>query len=79
MGIYYHLTNDTKKQEVHLASHFKFGPVSANEAVQYAMVNYMLDNLGDVMRMIPDDACDRPDGYEKIDLLKYKFQEPYVP
>ena len=77
MGIYYHLTNDTKKQEVHLASHVKFGPVSANEAVQYALVNYMLDNLGDVMRMLPDDGRE-PDGYEDVDLLKYKFKEPYA-
>ena len=77
MGIYYHLTNDTKKHEVHLGGHVKYGPLSSNEAVHYALFNYMLDNIGDVMRMLPDDGRE-PEGYEDVDLLKYKFQSPSV-
>ena len=77
MGIYYHLTNDTKKQEVHLDCHVKYGPVSSSEAVHYALVNYMLDNLGDVMRMLPDNGSE-PDGYDDVDLLKYRFNNDLV-
>lgn len=77
MGTYYHLTNDTKKQKVHLDHHFKFGPLRFNKAVHYALVNYMMDNLGDVLRMLPDDG-DAPDDYDDVNLLDYKFRDDCV-
>ena len=77
MGIYYHLTNDTKKHKVHLADHVKIGPLTMNEAVHYALVNYMMENQYDILRMLPDTYGINGD-YENIDLLKYPFNDTQV-
>ena len=76
MGQYYKLANDTKKQLVHLDYFIKYGPMTINEAVHYALINYMMDNLGDVMRMVY--ANGDAEDYADTDLLHYKFKNDGV-
>ena len=73
MGTYYHLVNDTRGHRVHLDNHIKAGPLRLNPAVHAALVAYMMDNLGDVLRMVPDTTDDKSDHYEDVDLLQYHF------
>ena len=76
MGIYYYLLNDTKRHQVHLDHHIKHGPMTMNEAVHYALINYMMENQSDSMRILSD-MYDLPD-YTKVDLLKYNFTNPEI-
>ena len=76
MGVYYYLRNNTKKQEVHLDHHVKIGPITMNEAVHFAFINYMMENIGDTFQILSD-LHDREE-YEDVDLLKYEFAEPGV-
>jgi hypothetical protein len=75
MGIYYHLINDTKLQRAHLDNHFKIGPMKQNLAVHFALCSYMMQNLGDTLRVDTDDAAE---DYEDVNLLTYKFDDPGV-
>ena len=77
MGVYYHLLNDTKRERVHLDNHIKRGPLTENEAVHFALCNYMMANLGDTMRMCGDTGYHGMD-YVEVDLLSYKFGDPEV-
>jgi hypothetical protein len=69
MGVYYYLANDTKRQRVHYDHCIKWGPMTMNATVQSALVNYMVDNCYDTLRMVHD-AGDMDDvyDYEEIDL-----------
>lgn len=77
MSTYYYLLNDTKRQRVHLDNHTKRSSIAWNEAVQHALCNYMLENVGDALRLCGDSGWDGAD-YEDKDLLSYKFREPEV-
>ena len=77
MGVSYSLLNDTKRESVHLDNHFKRWQLTQNAAVQYALCNYMMANLGDTLRLCPDTTEDG-DDYTEIDLLTYKFEDPNV-
>ena len=77
MGTYYHLLNDTKRERVHLAYHVKSGPLTLNKAVHFALVNYMMCNQRDTMRLCPDTGDDG-DEYADTDLLSYKFDDEDV-
>jgi hypothetical protein len=74
MGIYYHLLNDTKRERVHLDHNMKRGPMTQNPAIHFALCNYMMENLGDVLRMC-DDMSDNGKDYIDINLLSYKFDK----
>lgn len=76
MGTYYYLQNDSKKETVELDGYIKHGPLTLNPAVHYALINYMMDNQGDSMRMLSD--MHEVTGYKKIDLLHYSFQDEEV-
>lgn len=79
MGVYYFLLNDTKKQKVQLCGHVKYGPMTENGAVHYSMMNYLMDNQGDTVRVISDaSGNDEMYEYTNIDLLTYKFNDPDV-
>jgi hypothetical protein len=78
MGVYYYLMNDTKKEYAHLSHHLKYAPWSANEAVHYAVVNYMLENLGDNMRLISGES-DEHLNYTETDLETYPYRNKDVP
>lgn len=71
MSDYYFLVNKTKKEKLHLDYHLKISPIRYNEAVHFAFINYMTDNLGDDFQ-IRADWSDMT-GYAEIDLLGYKF------
>lgn len=75
MGVYYYLLNDTKRERVHLDHYVKRGPLTHNRAVHYALCNYMLMNVGDVLRLC-DDTTGAGDEYTEVDLLTYKFDDP---
>jgi hypothetical protein len=77
MGVYYHLLNDTKRESVHLGCHIKRGPLTQNEAVHFALCNYMMVNLGDALRLCGD-TTDEGEDYADVDLLTYKFGGPEV-
>ena len=77
MGVYYYLRNDTKKQEIHLDSHVKLGPITRNEAVHFAFINYMMENQEDTFQILSDMNEDR-EFYEDVDLLKYQFANTEV-
>jgi len=77
MGIYYHLLNDTKRERVHLDNHIKQGPLRQNEAVHFALCNYMMENCGDTLRLCGD-TTDEGEDYADVDLLVYKFDDPKV-
>lgn len=74
MGTYYYLLNDTKKEYMHLCGHVKRGPLTMNESVHFSMVNYMMENQGDSMRLIPD-SSDEHDLYKEVDLLSYPYAD----
>lgn len=79
MGVYYFLLNDTKKKSIHLASHIKYGPMTMNNAVHYAFMNYLMQNQGDSFRIISDhNDVVYSDEYEDLDLLTYQFKDPNV-
>ena len=77
MSTYYRLLNDTKRESVHLDNHIKRSPLTQNEAVHFALLNYMMTNLGDTLRLCGDDT-DENEGYTDVDLLTYKFDDPTV-
>ena len=77
MGIYYFLLNDTKREKVHLSYYVKIGPMTENEAVHFALCNYMMDNIGDTMRLCMD-TMDQGEDYAEVDLLSYEFEDPSV-
>jgi hypothetical protein len=77
MSVYYYLMNDTKRESVHLDNHVKSGPLTQNAAVHFAFCNYMMENLGDTMRLCGDTA-DEGEDYAKVDLLSYEFDDPGV-
>jgi hypothetical protein len=77
VGVYYHLLNDTKRESVHLDYHIKRGPLTQNEAVHFALCNYMMANLGDTLRLCGD-TTDEGEDYAEVDLLTYKFDDPAV-
>ena len=77
MGTYYFLLNDTKRQRVHLANHIKRGPITSNNAVQFAFINYMMCNQGDAMRLCGDGGYDGI-NYSDTDLLTYKWDDDTV-
>ena len=77
MGTYYFLLNDTKKLAVHLDGHIKEGPITKNEAVQYALINYMFENQQDIMRMVSD-RDDDTYKYSNVDLLAYPYNDNRV-
>jgi hypothetical protein len=77
MGVYYHLLNDTKRESVHLDGHIKRGPLTQNEAVHFALCNYMMSNLGDTLRLCGD-TMDEGEDYAEVDLLAYTFDDPDV-
>ena len=54
MGVYYYLLNDTKREKVHLNYHIKYGPITKNAGVHFALCNYMMQNIGDNLRMCSD-------------------------
>ena len=74
MGTYYYLINDTKKQYMHLCNHVKRGPLTMNEAVHFAIVNYMMENQGDSMRLISDGG-DEHNSCVEVDLLSYPYTD----
>ena len=75
MSTYYYLLNDTKKLRIHFDNHVKQGPIMLNPVVQYALVNYMFDNLGVSFRFVSDDG-DEYLTYEELNLSNYHlFQE----
>lgn len=78
MGIYYYLLNDSKSKLLHLDNHVKHGPVTINDAVHCAFVNYMFEHQGDSFRLLSDMHWLEEMGYEEINLLKYKFADPCV-
>lgn len=69
MGTYYYLLNDSKKERVHYDNCIKYGALTANPQVQSAIVNYMMCNLGDLIRLMPDIGWNGS-GYKDIDLSK---------
>lgn len=77
MSEYYYLLNDTKRESVHLAGRVKRGQLENNEAVHFALCNYMLTNLGDSMRLCSDYGDEGLD-YSSVDLLTYKFEDPKI-
>ena len=77
MGTYYYLMNDTKKEYMHLCGHVKRGPLTMNEAVHFAMMNYMMENQGNSMRLISDSTDDQ-DLYTEVDLLSYPYTDKTV-
>lgn len=77
MGVYYHLLNDTKRESVHLNDHVKRGPLTQNAAVHFALCNYMMQNIGDTLRLCGD-TTDEGEDYAEVDLLAYKFDDPEV-
>ena len=77
MGTYYFLLNDTKRESVHLDNHIKRGPLTLNKAVHFALVNYLMCNQGDTVRLCSDTGSNGS-GYSNTDLLSYKFNDAYV-
>lgn len=77
MGIYYYLLNDSKRESIHLDGHVKFGPMTENAAVHYALFIYMFQNKGDLFR-ITSDMYDDYLEYVEIDLLRYNFLDDQV-
>lgn len=78
MGTYYYLLNDSKKERVSLESDVKRGAMTANKAVHYAIVNYMMcsRNMGDALRLVCDwDDCIE---YAEVNLLTYDFDDEAV-
>lgn len=71
MGTYYFILNDTKRHCVHYGNNFKHCPMRENKDIHYAMMNYLMDNQGDIVRMLNDDG-DNPElyEYERVDLKK---------
>jgi len=73
MGTYYHLYNDTKKEEVHWNHHIKEGPICLNSTVHCALVNYMFVNQGDRLRFMGDYGAE-PENYKEVNLNDYHFE-----
>jgi hypothetical protein len=67
MSTYYYLLNDTKKERVHFDNCIKHGALTTNTQVQSALINYMMDNQEDSMRLMPDYGYDGID-YKEINL-----------
>lgn len=76
MGTYYFLVNETKKEQVHLDNNVKEYPMRHNEAIHFAIINYMMDNQGDELRLYSD-ATDNVyrDDLREVDLIKYAFDK----
>jgi len=80
MGVCYDLHNNTKKESVTVDTFCKFYAIQS-APVSYALVMYMLENLGDDLQFLDDRGDDREDeryNYKQINLLKYPFQNPNV-
>ena len=76
MAPYYFLINETKKEQIHLDSHIKDSPMRHNKAVHLAIMNYIMDNSGDELRLYSDQS-ERvyEDDLKEVDLLKYPFSD----
>jgi len=74
MSTYYYLLNDTKKLRIHFDNHVKRGPIMHNRVVQYVLINYMFDNLGDSFRFVSDDG-DEYLMYEEMNLSNYQVEK----
>jgi len=74
MGTYYHLYNDTKKEEVHFDHCIKLGPITQNAQVQKALVFYMMANQGDRLRFMGDYGAE-PQDYKEVDMKTYDFKD----
>jgi hypothetical protein len=74
MSTYYYLLNDTKKLRIHFDNHVKRGPIMLNPVVQYVLINYMFDNLGDSFRFVSDDG-DEYLMYEEMNLSNYQVEK----
>ena len=77
MGTYYHLYNDTRKEQIHWDNHIKSGPIKFNQVVHYKLINYMFEHRGDVFRLLSDDGSE-PSDYTDVDLKEYVFGDEKV-